>query len=496
MSDFRKQYLFKLLTNLIRLPVSFVLQALYPRMLGPVNYGNFDFLTDSANKFIGFFESGTSIAFYNNLSRNIKDRKLIRFYFLLASSIALVYLIFAVFAIFFNFKNFIWPGHDSVFIILSLFWGIVTFFSNISLKIIDASHLTVANEKFRIYHLLFSLIIMAIIYFLFKNIDLLSFFIIQIFLLLLLIFGAEFILNNNKLTAIPRERISMSEIKKYTKIFWDFSNPLITYSIFSLVAGIGERLILQQFGGSIQQAYFGISYRIGAFVFVFTSAMIPLLMREFSKLSGNNDNVGISNMMITNVKVLYFISTALAVFVAANTSLITRILGGGDFSGARGVVFIMAFYPIHQTLGQICSSVFYSTNRTKEYRNIGMFIMPMGLALSFFLIAPSKFYGMNFGAIGLAIQMVLIQVVSVNLLLYFNCKYLNVSYLELCFFQILIALILLFLGYILNLLIHQFFIDDLLRFLTFGFIYFIFLVSMIALRPKLFGLNNFNFLKR
>ena len=80
LNESHKHFAYKLVTNIIRIPIAFALQSIFPRILGPVNYGNFDFLTDSATKFIGFFETGTSIAFYTNLSINNKDSKLVKFY--------------------------------------------------------------------------------------------------------------------------------------------------------------------------------------------------------------------------------------------------------------------------------------------------------------------------------------------------------------------------------------------------------------------------------
>ncbi|GAH85102.1 unnamed protein product, partial [marine sediment metagenome] len=60
----KKRYFFKLCANLIGLPISIVIQSIIPRGLGPSAYGDFTFLTNFFTKVTGFFDAGTSIAFY------------------------------------------------------------------------------------------------------------------------------------------------------------------------------------------------------------------------------------------------------------------------------------------------------------------------------------------------------------------------------------------------------------------------------------------------
>jgi len=60
--------------------VSFALQSIFSRLLGPEVYGNFDLLTDYANRIINFFDGGSSIAFYTKLSQDKSNKKLVRYY--------------------------------------------------------------------------------------------------------------------------------------------------------------------------------------------------------------------------------------------------------------------------------------------------------------------------------------------------------------------------------------------------------------------------------
>jgi O-antigen/teichoic acid export membrane protein len=489
MRDSDKHFIYKLISNFIRIPVSFALQAIFPRILGPVNYGNFDFLTDSATKFIGFFETGTSIAFYTNLSINNKDIKLIKFYWRLVFFISLAYLFFILITGFLNLSHLFWPEQAFYFIILSAIWGIVTFSSNTIYKMLDACHVTIASEKFRTFQLLFSVLVFGIIYFLSFNVNLSVFFIIQILLILILFGGSWYILKNNGFEVFPTIKLTFNDLSKFKKLFWTFSSPLLLYALFSLIGGVGERWILQKFGGPVQQAHFGISYKIGSFVFLFTSAMIPIMLREFSKLFGTNDLEEIKKYFNKTIKTFLILATTLAVLVAFNAEFITFILGGSEFKGATLVVALMAFYPIHQTIGQINATLFYSTNRTKNYRNIGLFIIPIGLIISFLLIAPKSYGGFNLGAYGLVCQMLIVQLLSTNVMLYSNSKYLKTKYSNFLLIQILTIGSLVFLSYGLQLFVDIFNLGLLLRAILFTILLFSILLLVFTIFPKIIGFN-------
>jgi hypothetical protein len=150
----------------------------------------------------------------------------------------------------------------------------------------------------------------------------------------------------------------------------------------------------------------------------------------------------------------------------------------------------MAFYPIHQSIGQINGSLFYSTQRNKEYRNVGLFFMPFGLLLSFFLIAPSGMYGLNLGAKGLALQMVLIQILTVNVNSYLNCRFFKISYSNLLAYQIVIFVILLLIGLTCNIITNSVTQSGFLKLLMFGTILSIITAGIVYLFPSIIGFEN------
>jgi Na+-driven multidrug efflux pump len=102
----------------------------------------------------------------------------------------------------------------------------------------------------------------------------------------------------------------------------------------------------------------------------------------------------------------------------------------------------MAFYPLHQTYGQLNSALFFATEKTRLYKKIGIITSVIGLLFSFVFI-----YWLNLGAEGFAWKMVLVQLISVNAQLYFNTKLLKLKLLPFIKHQFYSVLVLGLLAY-------------------------------------------------
>ncbi|NQW04622.1 MAG: lipopolysaccharide biosynthesis protein, partial [Acidobacteria bacterium] len=127
------------------------------------------------------------------------------------------------------------------------------------------------------------------------------------------------------------------------------------------------------------------------------------------------------------VPLLYTITAYFAVFVSSQTRTIVGVIAGAEYADAVPATMLMALYPIHQTYGQLSGSVFYATDQTRLYRNIGITAMAVGLFATWFALAPRDWMGLDAGSLGLATKMVAMQVISVNVQLWFNTRYLGLS---------------------------------------------------------------------
>jgi O-antigen/teichoic acid export membrane protein len=492
MNNVRKDYLFKIITNLIRVPISFLLQSIFPRLLGPIQYGNFEFLNDGFTKIVTFLESGNTFAFYTRLSSNKNDYKLIKFYrILVCFTILILFLILFLICVF-KFNVFLWPDQSLLSLIMICIFVALVYVSNILIRVLDSFSLTTNIEKFRIVHIILTLLIFTYFYYSNNSITINYFIFLQIIIQLILICGSLYIIyTNNKHAIFINNNLTKLNTKYYFQYFYNYSSPLFIFSVFALIFGFGDRWLLQKFGGSIQQAYFSLAQKTGSFIFIFTSAIIPLYIRENSKFYFNKEYFKMSQIYIKNVKLFMFLTIILAVIVSFNSDLILYLIGGSAFKDANNLFILMSFYPVHQTLGQINGALFYSTNRTKTYTLVGLFSLPIGFILSYFLLAPTKYFGLDLGSVGLAIQMLTIQFCNQNILLFFNCKYFNISFAKMLINQIFIILLFIIIGILISKLLHFMSINNRLNFLfIFTIILFLLSIILLIISPKIIGLDN------
>jgi hypothetical protein len=166
---------------------------------------------------------------------------------------------------------------------------------------------------------------------------------------------------------------------------------------------------------------------------------------------------------------------------------------GGNFDGAIKAVTVMAFYPIHQTYGQLSSSIFYATGRTKLYSNISIISLLAGLPVTYFLIAPNNKMGLNAGATGLAIKMVLLNFIGVNIQVFLGMRFLHLSFWYNLIHQFLSVGSLITLALCSSIVIkHAPYIGSItiLNFLLAGIFYTVMVMTVAYLFPFLFGMRR------
>ncbi|WP_345993684.1 polysaccharide biosynthesis protein [Sulfurimonas sp. HSL-1716] len=423
----KKRYIIKLLSNIVTGIINVILVAIVPKALGPVTYGQFSFIQQFFNQVIAFLDASTSIAFFTKLSASHTRKDLLSFYFLFAFLLLTVLSIFIVSIDVFGYTNTFLPAIPVKYIYFGMWFGFFTWLTQVFIKISDAHALTVSVELIKILHkiaILFLLLYMVHYtlfdlssYFYFHYISLLSF---------LMVITVLFI----------RKSIFTKQIFKKIKYislimeFYRFSSPLFVFNSVAISVSLFDIWLLQKVSGSVQTGYYGLAYSLAAMCFVFTSAMTPVITREFSKSYASKNIEDIQKLFKRYVPMLYAIAAYFGVFISFQSENLIHIFTNESFKGAFFALVIIAFFPIHQTYGQLNGSLFFAMGETKPYSKIGIFVSFSGLVLSYLFIFHYKL-----GAEGLALKMVLTQVVGVNIQLFFNVKVLKIKMFPFLFHQ-------------------------------------------------------------
>ncbi len=489
--SFKKRYFYKLFFSLINFLFNLVVQIIIPRSLGPARYGDFNFLTNFFSQLSVFLDMGTSTCFYTKLSQRSKEQGLVSFYFIFSSVVLAFMIILTVVSMMAGIDSVLWPNQQALYVCLAIGLGFIIWFSQIINSITDAYGLTVPAEKLKIFQKLaaFCLLLMLLIM---QYLNLLSYFLFNYAIWLIFIFLLIRLIVKSDYFAKEKMVITSERMREYAKEFWTFSHPFFAYSLIVLITGIFDRWILQVYGGSIQQGFYSLSFQIGAICLILTGAMTPLFMRELSIAHSNNDLSQMKKIFTCFAPLMYTITAFLSCFVAVQADKIVSVFGGHSFKGASIVVAIMAFYSIHQTYGQLSSSVFFATAQTKLYRNIGIIITVIGLPVTYFLIAPSNKMGMDAGAVGLAIKMVGLNIVGVNIQLWFNAKQLAFSFWRCLGHQIIIVGVFIVLALTGNYMATSLLKlnGEILIFVVSGVIYSIMAVAIVYLFPIMMGIRR------
>jgi len=482
------RYFFKLLTNIVGIPIGLVTESIIPRALGTKLYGDFSFITGFFQSLISFIDLGSSSAFYDKLSKRPNEKLLRKFYWKLVSLITVISSTAILFLIYSGFSSTIWPNQLPKYIIMGLIFGLLYWYSQIILKTVDAYALSKQGEIIRISQKFLRLFLIIPMYF-FDFFTLGMFFIYNYIIIIFSIIGWIIILNKEGISILPKVKLSKNNLSIYYNEFYIYCLPLIAYSSIGLITGIFDRWILQISSGSIEQSFYGISFQIASVCIVFSSAMTPLIFREFSVEIKNQNFLKIRKIFKKYIPMLYSIAAYFGVFIAINSQTVGSIIGGPEFKDAYLCIAIMAFYAIHQTYGQLSSTLYYSSERTSMYKNIGGSILILGMPCSFFFISSGT-YGLNLGATGLALKMIIIQLIQVNILLYYNIKFINEKFSYFIIHQILSVLFFLSIGLFSNFLISIFFQNQILSFIISGVIYSLLVIIFTYIFPYIFSLTR------
>jgi len=477
-----KRYSVKLISNIVNGIVNFILVAIVPKELGPTAYGQFVYIQQFFSQFISFLDSGTSTAFFTKLSKHSHRIELIKFYYI--CSFAVFIILYCTIALIdsLGYLPILFPKISSEYIYLGIFYGFLIWWTTIFVYISDTYALTYSVEFLKIAHKLFSLIALIIFIYSF-DFNLTKYFYFNYLSLGLFILLVSYLFIKKNIFRIEIFT-AVIKIKLIIKEFVQYSSPLLIFNIFAISFSMFDIWLLQMVSGSTQTGYYGLAYSIAAMCFLFTGAMTPIITREFAKYYADENFEEMKSLFNKYVPMLYAIASFFGIFIAFQSENLLIIFTNEEFHSACFVLMVMSFYPIHQTYGQLSCSIFNVTEQTNIVKNIGIFTSLFGFILSILFI-----YFLKLEAFGLALKMVFVQIISVNIQLYFNSKFLDLDFYYFIKHQILTILFFILIAVLSNFLTIEF-TNKIIEFLVSGVFYTVFVIIGASLMPRIFGITK------
>ena len=252
--------------------------------------------------------------------------------------------LFCIYIIPINYLNKVWLGEKREVIFFAF---IASFMFHqmwpITYKMAEASKKTLPLHVISITTNIMHLVV--IIYFWFFNINSLSF--------IFIIIATEWLIAGFLASRLYIYGINNSDndnilyiIKKYYK----FCLPLFPYTILTFFYSIGDKWMLQNWSGSVEQSYLGIGLRFSAIALLSTNALLAIFWKEITSLFSRGELGKLEELFNKTILSIYIFTSLIVVLTLPWTSLLIDILLGDQYSNGFYTIFILLLYPVHQCL--------------------------------------------------------------------------------------------------------------------------------------------------
>lgn len=431
-----KRYSVSLFSNGIIFLISLATAGIVPRALGPKQLGDYGLLSRISAAFREIFNLNTSSALFTLASKEEKSGPLVKAYSIWFVAQLLLILSIIICALWMGLGKLIWPDQKFEYIILVavLDW---MFFLGVTLKAISDTKAFTARAQ--IVNLIVSLIniFLLVIFALTGWLNLGIYIAIQMFTsaLLSLFIVTNIILPHKDIFWQGQIKDRLKELRDY---FYKYCSPLVVYSLAGFVFEYFDRIILQRFSGSIEQGFFHLASTWTACCVIFTTSIMPIYKRELAYSLFNKTKEHAAGMFTKYLKMMFFITTVIAMYIAFHARNLLNLLAGPKYDSAVSILMLMCFYPIWGVCGQLNGATFFSSERPAVLRNLGIASLLWGIPITYFLIAlpTARLPGLGLGAFGLALKTVLINLITVQVFLRWNCKFFNLRMFHFCRHQV------------------------------------------------------------
>ena len=467
----------------------FITIGIVPKSLGPESYGDLSFLTSFYQRLLKFLNSGSREAFYTQTFKPTKRKKLITFYFIFLLALFGIISFFLLAFTLTSTKDIIFPMQKVVYVWLAFLLVILQFLISVLRNINDAYGFTVKMEKIIIFQTVLSVVFILVL----ANsnkLELFSYFTSQSLAAFFAIIISIGLLIKEKVISLKYIRIAKNNFIIYSKEFYRYSHPLFFAGLIGFIIAFGDRWLLQFISGSKEQGYYGLALKLNAISLIVVSAFPNLLTREFSIHFAQDNLKSMRSIFEKYFYLFYFIVSFFSIFIIGYSKLLCFIIGGEIYVQAALVISILMLDSINSTISQFNGAVLLASEKTKILRNIAIPMRLLGVPISLFLILPTKYGGLELGAIGLAIKIFVIRFISSNIELIITLRYLSIPikkvYLRLVFILTPLIIILA----ITKFLVVFNFDNRLITFFVNGFIYSIFTGVLIFFSPSLINMER------
>ena len=426
--NLKNRIVYSFVSHVLRAIIVFFNSLALARLLGPADFGRMSFLIATFLSLKGLLDMFTSSAFFTFLSQKSQTKKFLNIYFaylFLQIIIILIILLLCPNSLI----NLVWKGEQKLLIIIAFLavfmqnsiWGVIS-------QMAESQRKTVRIQKIQNIS---TIIIIFCNFLLWKIGEFnLEFIFTSIFINWSI---ASFIAYKLYIPIEEFDQNSRSFYSELKSVFNQFKNyclPFVPYVIVSFFYDFLDRWFLQNWSGPKEQAYYSIASQFSAVSLIATLSLLKILWKEIAEAHHVKDFARVNHLFVKTNKILYVFGAILSCFFIPWIKDILNLCFGDNYNAAVIPMTIMFIYPIHQSIGQVIGTMYLALGLTKVYVIIGIVFMLISVIISYFLLAPSNSVipGLGLASSGLAIKMVLMQIISVNVYIWWISKKMKFKY--------------------------------------------------------------------
>lgn len=417
----RNRYLFTIMVSLVRALLSFITGMLLARFLGPKDYGNMSFLLGTFLAMRQLLDMGTAQAFFTFMSQRLRTKLFVLSYF---GWLALqFFIVTAIIGIIFpgRWVETIWQGEHRLLIVMAFAAAFLqnSVWTSVQ-QALEAQRLTYKAQGISMVIIIVHLFAIVVLWH-FGELGLYSIF-AAIFIEYLL---ASFIAYRYiEFSSTESEVITGREI---TRMFIRYSTPIFIYSLIGFLYSFADTWLLQNYGGSVKQAYYAVSSQFAAVALLASASITNIFYKEIAEAYHKHDMEKVKRIYFKVSRSLFLIGAIVSCFLIPWAKDLLQNMLGESYASGYITLGIMFLYPIHQSMGQIGGSVLFATENVSLQVKIGIIFMLISILVSYLILAPANapIPGLNLASEGLALKMLLMQFFQVNIIAYFIARIFN-----------------------------------------------------------------------
>lgn len=412
MKNYKSRITVSIFANFFRGGSTILIGILLARFLGSSEYGSLVFLIATSMAIKQFLDLGTSSAFFTFISQEARSRRFIfQFlgFFFAKYALAILLIILVIPGVW---KGHIWLGQSDYIVVIALITVSFQFdFWPIASHMLESKRETLKSQSIFIFTQLIHLAIIFALNYL-DHLDLANY--------LISVSGLWFISGVIAFgLCTPIE--THGESSKHSislRDYFIFCLPIAPIIFISFMAEFFDRWILQSWGGANQQAYFSVASQIAAGSLLITASFIKIFWKEVAESwhLGRRDSA--LRIYRGTRQAIFYCGSFIAAAVIPWATSATSFIYGDVYIEASITLMLLMIYSIHQSLGQIDSAFLMASGNTKVGFKINFVLAPVGALISLILISNLNMLGLNLGSLGLAIKMMICQIISVNIIAY------------------------------------------------------------------------------